>query len=101
MTEDDEKATFNDLATKHGDKMTYNIDRKSYIEFLVKMYTADDTAASVCASMNQLGKSEALMMSDLMVPPLDDEDREFIKNNVPLCDDGTYDFATFTKEQFE
>jgi len=100
LTDDDEKATFNDLATK-GEDMSHNVNRDKYINFLVKMYTADDTAASVCASMNQLGKSEALMMSDLMVPPLDDEDREFIKNNVPLCDDGTYDFAAFTKDQFE
>jgi len=100
LTEDDEKATFNELATKRDD-MLYNVDRKKYIEFLVKMYTADDTAESICASMNQLGKSEALMISDLMVPPLDDEDREFIEKNVPQCDDGTYNFASFTKDQFE
>jgi len=101
LTDDDEKATFNDLATKGENQSYSNVDRDKYIDFLVKMYTADDTAASVCGSMNQLGKSEALMMSDLMVPPLDDEDREFIKNNVPQCDDGTYDFAAFTKDQFE
>jgi Ca2+-binding EF-hand superfamily protein len=100
LTEDDEKATFNNLATKQDNK-SYNVKREKYVEFLVKMYTADDTAESVCASMNQLGKSEALMLSDLMVPPLDEQDREFIENNVPKCDDGTYNFAAFTKDQFE
>jgi len=100
QTEDDEKATFNDLATK-AENTSSHVQRQKYIDFLVKMYTADDTADSVCASMNQLGKSEALMLSDLMVPPLDDEDREFIEKHVPKCEDGTFDFAAFTKDQFE
>jgi len=99
LTEDDEKSTFRDLhITVDG---VGCVQRDAFIQYLEKFFTADDTADSVLASMEQLAKSESVRMNDLMIQPLDDQDREFLENNCPKSPDGNYDFATFTKEQFQ
>jgi len=99
ILESEEKEKFQELAEVTEDN-ELRISRNKFVGFLRNIYESTDTPESVLNSASQLGKSGAMTAQDFTVPPLDDEDREFLEANCPKNEDGSYNFDAFVASQF-
>lgn len=98
ILESEEKEKFEEIAHE-SDEGKLLISRDKFVGFLRNIYENTDTPESVNKSLNQLGKSNAMNEGDFNF--FDDEEKEFIYNNVPKNDDGSYNFGAFVENQFE
>merc|ERR1712048_703669 len=88
MMEDEEKAAFGELAEENEEGKMW-ISRDKYVTFMRNMYESADNAESVVKSVSQLGNPEKMTVADLRVPPIDQDDIDFLLGQVDCAEDGS------------